>query len=391
MTQELPTKTSSYLRKTTSQKNLEASDLLLATLPDSLEAWTLRYLQLVVQGVRSPAITQKIALHLTRFREAFATTYGHDRMSVVLQRDVRQWQDRLVSEGLAASTVNNHMASLSAFTTWVHAQSPHLFPLGDPAKGIGDLALPPLEPRALTTEQVASLKNLCDRLPRLHERRSRRAPRIGDLGDQMPMRADSRPYRDRAIIFLLLSTGLRREELVNLDLDQIEPADPTALRKARRAQIQRVRGKGKTQRTVFLSSDARTALADYLVRERPLDVTNETNKANKASEAVEANALFLSAYNRGVRKADGRLSPRAINLILQQIGRWHDADMRDPARHISPLRPHDLRHTFAFLLAQSSGKDAYELERRLGHRSQRYIQRYTNPPKHVAARYIEEF
>jgi len=31
------------------------------------------------------------------------------------------------------------------------------------------------------------------------------------------------------------------------------------------------------------------------------------------------------------------------------------------------------------------------LERRLGHRSQRYIQRYTNPPEAVAATYIEEF
>jgi hypothetical protein len=33
----------------------------------------------------------------------------------------------------------------------------------------------------------------------------------------------------------------------------------------------------------------------------------------------------------------------------------------------------------------------YELERRLGHRSQRYIQRYTNPPEEVAASYVEEF
>ena len=37
------------------------------------------------------------------------------------------------------------------------------------------------------------------------------------------------------------------------------------------------------------------------------------------------------------------------------------------------------------------GVDAYELERRLGHRSQRYIERYTNPPEAVAANYVEEF
>jgi integrase len=52
---------------------------------------------------------------------------------------------------------------------------------------------------------------------------------------------------------------------------------------------------------------------------------------------------------------------------------------------------HALRHTFAFQLAKVTGADAYELERRLGHRSQRYIQRYTNPPEQVAASYVEGF
>jgi len=147
----------------------------------------------------------------------------------------------------------------------------------------------------------------------------------------------------------------------------------------RRARLTHVRGKGKTERGVFLSADARVALADYLERERLTDLT------------TTATALFLSAAGIPARTADGRLSPRAINLLLEQIGRWHDAKVRDATRHIMPLRPHDLRHTFAFHLAQTTGADAYELDRRLGHRSQRYIQRYTNPPEHIAAAYIEPF
>jgi len=59
-------------------------------------------------------------------------------------------------------------------------------------------------------------------------------------------------------------------------------------------------------------------------------------------------------------------------------------------RPISPLRPHNLRHTFAFALARETNADPYELERRLGHRSQKYIQRYTNPPEEVAAGYVEK-
>ena len=194
-----------------------------------------------------------------------------------------------------------------------------------------------------------------------------------------PVHASRRPLRDRTIVYILLSTGLRREELVRLDLDQISPRTPVALRGARQGRIARVQGKGNTERTVFLSNDARLALADYLERERSRDVAPETT------------ALFLSATGIPARAADGRLSPRAINLVLQQIGRWHDAELKDVTRHISPLKPHDLRHTFAFQLAKATGADAYELERRLGHRSQRYIQRYTNPPEEIAAQYVEEF
>ncbi len=51
---------------------------------------------------------------------------------------------------------------------------------------------------------------------------------------------------------------------------------------------------------------------------------------------------------------------------------------------------HDLRYTVTFQPATAKGAGAYELERRFGHRSLRYIQRSTNPPEAIAA-YIEEF
>lgn len=342
--------------------------------PDSLTAWADRYHRFAVLGVRSDEVAQKIVLHLARFITFFQDAYGHDRISACLRRDVAAWQAALVDQDLAPATVNNHLASLSAFTSWVATHAPGLFPLGDPAKGISDLGLPPLEPRALSEAQVRSLKNLCDRLPRFHAKRGRRW-----AGEEPTPHAKRRPYRDRALVFFLLSTGLRREEAVTVDVAQVSPSTPAALRTARRATVTGVRGKGKTQRTVFLSLDARLALADYLEHERPGDATETST------------ALFLAARTVAARQADGRLAPRAVNLILEQIGRWHDAEVTDPVRRLSPLRPHDLRHTFAFQLARTTGADAYELERRLGHRSQRYIQRYTNPPEHVAAEYIERF
>ena len=101
-------------------------------------------------------------------------------------------------------------------------------------------------------------------------------------------------------------------------------------------------------------------------------------------------AVFLSAASVASRRPDERLSVRSVNTILERVGRLHGAEHPDPARHISPLRPHDLRHTFAFSLSEATSADAYELERRLGHRSQRYIARYTNPPEDIAAAYIED-
>jgi integrase len=378
MSPKRPPATLAYLENYTSRKVGQVSHRLVETAPDRLAAWSERYLALAVVGVRSEEVAQKIALHLARFASFYKGGYGHERISTVLRRDVVAWQHALVDQGLAPATVNNHLASLSAFTTWVHAQAPRLFPVGDPAKGIGELGLPPLEPRTLTPDQVRSLKSVCDRLARFYQMKGRRWTTRRN-GDGPPVRERARPLRERAIVYLLLSTGLRREELVNLDLDQVVPAKPVELRRGRQAKITRVQGKGKTQREVFLSADARLALADYLEHERPKDAGEQTT------------ALFLSATGIPARSADGRLSPRAINLILEQIGRYHDAELSDSARRLSPLRPHDLRHTFAFHLAQVTGADAYELERRLGHRSQRYIQRYTNPPAQVAARYIEEF
>lgn len=360
--------------KSASRKVQHVLERPLALLSDRCEDWVAAYLRLTIQGVRSEAVAQKIALHLQRFQTFFWQSYGHDRLSACVRRDVVAWQLALQAQGLAPATINNHLASLSGFTTWVQAQASMLFPAGDPAKGIGEIGLGPLEPRALDEDQVRSLKNLCDRLDRFYQYTGRKPP-----GQTRTVRAFGRPWRDRAIVLVLLSTGLRREELIQLDREQVSPATPGELRAAHRAQIRRVRGKGKSERTVFLSADARLALADYLECERVRDA------------APSATALFVSAAGVASRAPDGRLSPRVINLILSQIGRWHDAELRDPIRHISPLRPHDLRHTFAFQLAKVTGADAYELERRLGHRSQRYIQRYTNPPEAVAARYVEGF
>jgi|SRR5215211_734899 len=108
--------------------------------------------------------------------------------------------------------------------------------------------------------------------------------------------------------------------------------------------------------------------------------------AEKQRESVVCLEKFTS---RKVREPLGRSDEGLDERLAASVGCRHDSEVKNPARRISPLRPHDLRHTFAFTLSVETGADAYELERRLEHRSQHYSQRCTNPPEDVPAGYVE--
>jgi site-specific recombinase XerD len=353
---------------------------------DSLAAWTQRYLDLAVRGVRSDEVTGKISRHLDRFAAWFTDGYGHDRVSAVTAREVAAWRDHLAAEGtasrdgtpapMAAATVNNHLAHLSALFSWIAVRAPAgLLRHGDPTKKVDPLRLPAPQVRALAGAQVRTVKNVLDRIEGFHQLTGRRH-RGGDMVPAVHRHA--RPLRDRAIVHLILGTGLRRAEVTGLDLAQLDPGDPAELRRVKKARLNDVRGKGRTSRTVFLGRDARLAVADYLETERPGDTDQHSD------------ALFLAASSIGTRRPGGRLSPRSVNTIVAGIGRLHDAEVTDRERQLGALRPHDLRHTFGYRLSETSGHNRAELERRLGHANDRYLRLYTNPPDDVAASYIED-
>lgn len=347
------------------RKNIQAYDLA----EDSLQTWFDRYIERVILEERSEGEDRRIRRLVSRFIDFFQDRYGHDRVSVVVKKDVVAWLDHLYADpakggsGFAASNVNTHQSALNQFMKWLHAAAPHWLPK-NPTRGVRDIKLPEPDPRALSPSQITSLKNLCDRLDRYFMKTDRRRTK-----EKNELRKNARPLRDRAIIYTLLSTGLRREELVMVNKDQVEPPDPKQMRLARSARIVRVKGKGKTEGTVYLSPDARAALADYLEAERILDAS------------AESQALFLAAAGAARRKPDGRLTVWTINHIVSNIGQLHDKEYQDPARHISPLTPHDLRHTFGVELVRNNlDITKQDLERMLRHRNDRYLALYTNPP-----------
>lgn len=138
--------------------------------------------------------------------------------------------------------------------------------------------------------------------------------------------------RDAAILRLLVSTGLRRAELVRIDTAGVDVS---------RGEVY-VMGKGNKPRLVSISGTKATlALSRYL-------------RARRKHAAAAATALFLSIRPRP--NGEWRMTGGAVGLML--LRRCKLAD-------IPPIQPHQLRHTWAHL-AKSEGLSAEDLERMAG-------------------------
>jgi integrase/recombinase XerC len=146
------------------------------------------------------------------------------------------------------------------------------------------------------------------------------------------------PLRDRALLELLYSSGLRVSELTGLDLEDLDLREGSV----------RVRGKGRKERIVPVGSKAVAAVEAYLARER------------RAGAA--AGPLFLNVRD------GGRLTSRSVHRLLGAR-----ALRQGWAKRISP---HALRHSFATHLL-GGGADLRAIQEMLGHRSLSTTQRYT--------------
>jgi len=150
--------------------------------------------------------------------------------------------------------------------------------------------------------------------------------------------------RDRAILELLFSTGLRVSELVNLNTDSIN------LDKGEFS----IRGKGQKDRPVYLSDSAKHWLHEYL-------------KARKDS----SEALFVqSSRAKNTEEATiSRLTPRTIQRIVERY--------RKQAGITKHVTPHTLRHSFATDLL-GNGADLRSVQTLLGHANIATTQIYTH-------------
>ncbi len=148
--------------------------------------------------------------------------------------------------------------------------------------------------------------------------------------------------RDRAIIELFYSTGIRLSELAGLNIEDID--FPQGLVK--------IRGKGRKERIVPVGEPALFSLKDYLLRRDEL----------LKKEGNNDSCLFLN-------KNGGRLTTRSVARVVNWV-----VERSGIGRKISP---HALRHSFATHM-MDAGADLRAIQEMLGHESLSTTQKYTS-------------
>jgi integrase len=153
---------------------------------------------------------------------------------------------------------------------------------------------------------------------------------------------DAVSLRDRAILLLLLDTGIRVGELVRLELSDLD------------LEGQRLRvlhGKGNKQRVVAFGDDCGKALARYL-----------------EARAAESGRLFVAAGGHRNLVPESSLQPNAVKQMLRRLGRQTG---------IPKVHAHRFRHTFATWAIEQDGREL-DVQYLLGHSTPDMVRRYSS-------------
>ena len=149
--------------------------------------------------------------------------------------------------------------------------------------------------------------------------------------------------RNRAMLELFYSTGMRLSELVGLDMDDLDLVSDQV----------RVRGKGKKERLLPVGRPAVSALRAYFSRR---------DEAQREAKSPERRAVFVNERGR-------RLSPRGVQTIVRGF--------LDAVSEGQDVSTHSLRHSFATHMLDA-GADLRAVQELLGHASLSTTQIYTH-------------
>ncbi len=276
----------------------------------------LEYLEL--EQNRSSKTIQNYSHYLTRLAD-FAGQIKLTDINAELVRKWRLWLNRLgtnTSDELSKVTQNYHLIALRSFLRFCAK------------RGYEALPADKIELAKTQRPQVTFLNS--DELERLAAQ---------------PKTSNINGLRDRAIIELLFSSGLRISELVSLDRDHINLSRREFM----------VRGKGQKDRPIFISPEAADWIKSYL--ENRQDNTKPLFIRYSGSKKVDLSGNYH------------RLTARSVQRL---VGRY--ARLAGITKHVSP---HTLRHSFATDLLMN-GADLRSVQAMLGHSNIATTQIYTH-------------
>jgi site-specific recombinase XerD len=235
------------------------------------------------------------------------------------------------------STVNRIVAHLKTFAKWVHKVKP--FTLGNPMEKVKQEAVGlGLEiERAITPQERNRLLDAADSLPVLG-RRSRDRER-NKTGEGRPQRSNYRPYRNRAILYTLTETGMRRAAITKILLSNVRFDQRTI----------KVEEKGGHEHPYKISSEGMAAIAKYCELERIED-----------DARWQSPYLFLAAHNAPTGK--GNVGVKTINAV------WDDICA---LAGVTGKTPHSARHAMGKHIIDKTGNIA-AVQAQLGHRNVKY-------------------
>lgn len=151
--------------------------------------------------------------------------------------------------------------------------------------------------------------------------------------------------RNKGIIELFYSAGIRLSELAGLDIEDMNFAQG----------LVKIRGKGRKERIVPLGGPAISSIQSYLKRRDEL-------LKNKAEESFQRRPLFLNSKGR-------RLTTRSIARVVDRVVLQSGINRK--------ISPHSLRHSFATHM-MDAGADLRAIQELLGHESLSTTQKYTS-------------
>jgi len=183
---------------------------------------------------------------------------------------------------------------------------------------------------------------------------------------EAPKDSDIKSLRDKAILELLFSTGLRVSELCSLPRDINLAADEIS-----------VRGKGGKMRVVFFSEEAKSALKKYLLARKDMEEGLFIRLESSGKSKILKSGESPNQEKKYIGKEYGNLDRRSVERIVK-----HYATVSGIAKRVTP---HMIRHLFATDLL-GNGADIRSVQVMLGHASISTTQIYT----HVTDKQLRE-